>query len=141
MITPVALALRRLDVKMLNLLCSHPWGQIPMFKGNPEVERNKVVSLCLDILREDSDFFKNPVLADLLDQQPDQRNTNYCYSSSSVKWSVCIAEVFHADIERVKKLFRENILLSQLVKESYVSGRSPMVEGMRTIKNPSSFDY
>ena len=110
MITPVALALRRQDVKMLSLLCSHPWGQIPMFKGNPEVERNKVVSLCLDILREDSNFFKNPVLTDFLDQQPDQSITSQCYSTSSVKWSVSIAEVFCAveeeDTEGLKRLFK-----------------------------------
>ena len=132
MITPVAVALRRQDVKMLSLLCSHPWGKLPMFKGHPEVERNKVASLSLDILRDDSDFFKNPVLTDFLDQQPDQRITSQCYSTSSVKGSVSIAEVFRAveevDIERVKKLFKENILLSQIVRETYVSGRSPMVE-------------
>ena len=96
LITPVALALRKQDVKMLCLLCSHSWGKIPMFKGHPEVERNKVVSLCLYILRGDADFFKNPILTDLLNQPPDQRNASQIYSTSSVKWSLEVAEVFHA---------------------------------------------
>ena len=94
--TPVALALKRKNVKMLSLLCSHQYGKIPMFKGHPERERSKVVSLCLEVLREDGDFFSNLALVEFLDQQLDQRNTSQIYSTSSVKWSVRIAEVFYA---------------------------------------------
>ena len=135
LITPVALALRKQDVKMLSLLCSHSWGKIPMFKGHPEVERNKVVSLCLYILREDADFFKNPILTDLLNQQPDQRITSKIYSTSSVKWSLEVAEVFHA-VETSKILELQQVVdthpytrsLLDIVKSTCVNGRSPIVD-------------
>ena len=83
-------------------------------------------------MREDGDFFKNLALTEFLDQQPDQRNTRQIYSTSSVKWSVRVSEVFHAaeleDIEQARKLFQTHILLDQIVKETYVSGRSAIVE-------------
>ena len=147
-VTPVALALRKRDVKMLSLLCSHSVGREPMFRGqgtNPEIEQRKVVTLALEAIRDDQDFFNNTVLTDLLDQQP--QNTGGMYSTRSVNWSVKMAEVFHAvelnDLKKIQGIFNTSSLQSDLqkryniiehspllaiLKATYVYGRSPMIE-------------
>ena len=140
LITPVALALRQRDVKMISLLCSHEWGRKPMFKGilrDPEMTRDLVVTLCLDVLRADDDFFKNPVLKTLLDQQPIDHlgNKLQVYNQCSVQWAVCIAEVFIAveskNFKLLKNLFETHPykpLLLDVVSKTYVNGRSPLVQ-------------
>ena len=138
LVTPVALALKQKDIKMLSLLCSC-WRKEGIFqeigKRNPQRERDRVTSLCLEIMRDDSDFFKNPILRELLEPPAHLDNVTHIHSLNTFKWSVKVAEVFLAvelkNLEQLKEIVNNNLHVKQLLrvmKDTYVNGRSPTVD-------------
>ena len=138
LVTPVALALKKKDIKMLSLLCRF-WQKEGIFqeigKRNPQRERDRVTSLCLEIMRDDSDFFKNPILRELLEPPAHLDNVTHIHSLNTFKWSVKVAEVFLAvelkNLEQLKEIVNNNLHVKQLLrvmKDTYVNGRSPTVD-------------
>ena len=138
LVTPVALALKQKDIKMLSLLCSF-WQKEAMFQEavsrDSHRERDRVTSLCLEIIREDTDFFKNPVLRELLEPPAHLDNVTHINSLNTLKWSVKVAEVFLAvetkNLEQLKEIVKSSLHVKQLlrvVKDTYVNGRSRIVD-------------
>ena len=128
--SPMALALKQKDVKMLSLLCSSAWCRLPLF-CEPIHAYNKATTLCFGVLQSDKDFFKNPLLADLPCQAADDTGM-----TQTMKWSVRLAEVFMAvgtkNLQEVKSLF--NDLHSQFesleepAKWACINSRTPTID-------------
>ena len=120
-INPVAIALRKGDIKMLNLLCHYPRYQTPPLGMTGKWKMD--ITLCCDILRDNEDFFDNP----------DLPNVPFQFQfATSIESSVLAAKLFRAceksDLNRVKEIMNNPPLCSlQTLRNTFISSRSPMI--------------
>ena len=120
-INPVAIALHKKDIRMLNLLCiSSPYKDSPL--GMTRRWRMDV-TLCLDILRKDEQFFENPELV---------ISAFHFHFPTSIESPVIAAKLFRAceenRLDRVKELMESPDLCSiQTLRTSFVFSRSSIL--------------
>ena len=133
LVTPVALALRRRDIKILQLFVRHPLGRELMCKRRTlESSGHLIVSLFLNILREDETFFETD---DMI-----------CWTESADSVNLVVAKVFKAvennDPKKVKGLLNSLSFEDlELVKNTYISSQFPMfdVEDLNTMSRSKQY--